>query len=216
MGEKNNFEVMGDLQGYFKEGERKAIYNHAETLRDKALIRLLWVTGRRVGEILSIRISEIDFQSKSVLIHVEKKTKKIGVDETGKAIKGKYDKTSLSYLDDFTIRLLLAYVSSNNLNPNDYLFKSEFIPEKHITRQRAFQIVRNCCTKAGIFKVGNKEPHPHHFRHSYAIDQANNMNSPADIRKLEMAMDHSSLAVTEKYLKFADKEIRKLVDNVRD
>jgi integrase len=79
---------------------------------------------------------------------------------------------------------------------------------KPISRQRAFQIVRKLAEEVGINNVGGKQPHPHHFRHTYAIDQARNMKSPADVRKLQMTMDHSSLAVTEQYLKFSDEEIK--------
>lgn len=207
---------MQDYQGYFKDGERKAIYNSAETLRDKILIRLLWVTGRRINEILNIKVHEIDFNLKQVTIHVEKKTKKIGVDELGNSIRGKFDKLSLSYLDDFTINLLKYYIKSFNITDNMYLFLSDFKSDKPITRQRAFQIVRRLCEKAGVHKVGDTLPHPHHFRHTFAIDMARKMKSPEDVRKLQMALDHSSLSVTERYLKFSNEEIRGLVNNIGD
>ena len=115
MVEKNNFEVMKDLQGYFKDGERRAIYTAAKSFRDKALIRLLWVTGRRINEILNIKVNEIDFQLKAITIHVEKKTKKIK-DEQGNKVKTKYDKLSLSYLDDGTVKLINAHITNSNLS----------------------------------------------------------------------------------------------------
>ena len=213
MTEKNNFEVMKDLQGYFKDGERKLIYNGAESLRDKVLIRLLWITGRRINEILNIKINEIDFELKALTIHVEKKTKKVK-DSLGNKVKVKFDKLSLSYLDDFTTKLLIYFINQTQLKDNDYLFKSDFKENKPITRQRAFQVIRRTCKKAGIDNIGGKKPHPHHFRHTFAIDQAKRMKSPSDVRKLQMTMDHSSLAVTEQYLKFSDEEIRTLVNNV--
>jgi len=214
MAEKNNFQVMRDLQGFFKDGERKAIYNSAENLRDKVLIRLLWVTGRRLSEILHIKINEINAKEKSVVIHVEKKTKKIKEGNIEKRVR--LDYVALSYLDDFTIKLIIYFVNINKLQANDYLFKSDFKDNQPISRQRAFQVVRNACSKVGIERVGKDKPHPHHFRHSYAIDQAKSMKHPADVRKLQMALNHSSLAVTEQYLKFSDKEIKSLVNNVKD
>ena len=208
MVEKNSFEVMKDLQGYFKDGERKLIYNSAESFRDKVLIRLLWITGRRINEILNIKVSEIDLELKAITIHVEKKTRKIN------NIRVKHDKTSLSYLDDYTNKLLISYINQMDLKSNDFLFKSEFKDNRPITRQRAFQIIRSSCKKAGINNVGNSKPHPHHFRHTYAIDQAKNMKSPSDVRKLQMSMDHSSLAVTEQYLKYNEDVIKELIGNV--
>ena len=198
--EKNSFEVMRDLAGYFKEGERKAIYNAADSSRDKLLIRLLWITGRRIGEILKIKVNEVDVQNKSLIIHVEKKSNK--------------DFASLSYIDEFTLNFINTFIIANGLKDNDYIFKSSFKGNNPISRQRAFQIIRKACDKAGINKVGKTKPHPHHFRHSFAIDQAKNMKNPSDVRKLQMALNHSTLAVTEKYLRFADEEIKNLPNNV--
>lgn len=221
--EENNFNVMKDLQGYFKEGQRKAIYDIAENPRDKVLIRLLWITGRRISEILNIKVHEIDFQINAISIHVEKKTTKLKdsngktvLNENGKAKKVKLDYISLSYIDDKTANILKYYISTNKLLTTDYLFKSNFNPVKPISRQRAFEIIKSCCNKVGIFKVGKDNPHPHHFRHSYAIDNAKNMKSPADVRKLQLAMNHSSLAVTEQYLKFNIKELKSMLDNIGD
>ena len=215
MEDKNGFTVMKDLQGYFKEGERKAIYNAAESYRDKVLIRLLWVTGRRINEVLRIKVSEIDFELKAITIHVEKKTKKIK-DEYGDKIKVKNDLLSLSYIDEKTINILKHFIISNHLQSNDFIFKSEFNPVKPITRQRAFAIIRKASSNAGIDKVGNRRPHPHHFRHSFAVDMARKMKTPADVRKLQIAMDHSNLGVTEQYLKFADQEIREFIQDIGD
>ena len=208
MDEKNNFQVMKDLQGYFKDGERKLIYNAAQTSRDKALIRLLWVTGRRISEILNIRIYEIDFNLNQITIHVGKKTRK----EQG--VRVKFDKLSLSYIDDFTKKLLLYHIQNEGLKVQDYLFKSSWKDNKPLSRQRAFEIIKSICIKAGISKVGNSPPHPHHFRHTFAVDMARKMKRPEDVRKLQLALDHSNLAVTEQYLKFSNEEMRDLVNQV--
>lgn len=199
MDEKNNYKVMKDLAGYFKKGERLAIYNAAENPRDKLLIRLLWVTGRRLSEILNIKISDINFEDRHVIINVLKKRE---------------NHQDISYLDEDTIRIINIYLNNNDLIKSDYLFRSDFNPQKPISRQRAFNIIKKCCNDAGIYKVGNKEPHPHHFRHTYAIDQARKLKSPADLRKLQMALSHSNLGVTEQYLKFAAEDMKTMVQNV--
>ena len=199
MAEENTPQVMKDLQGYFKSGERTAIYNNAESFRDKVLIRLLWVTGRRLSEVLNIKVYEINFESKQIEIHILKKKK---------------SKTSLSYIDDFTNNLLKSFIANYGLKREDYLFKSEFNITQPISRQRAFQIIRASCFKAGITHVGNKEPHPHHFRHTFAVEMAKKLKTPADVRKLQLLLDHSTLAVTEQYLKFSDYEVKELIENI--
>lgn len=227
MVENNSFQVMKDLQGYFKDGERKAIYNAAESLRDKLLIRLLWITGRRINEILNIKVHEIDNELKQMTIHIEKKTMKLK-DDNGKDVLNEYNKPirikkdvlDISYIDGFTYSLIISYINENKLQGDDYLFRSDFKNkdeiEKPITRQRAFQIVRRLCKIVGIEKVGNDEPHPHHFRHSLAVDIAKQMKNPADVRKLQNILGHSSLAVTEQYLKFSNEEIRELINKIGD
>jgi len=215
MEEKNSFRVMKDLQGYFKDGERERLYNNASTTRDKSLIRLLWITGRRINEILNIKVSEIDFEKKNIIIHVEKKTKSIK-NSDGTKSRVKDDLLSLSHMDNFTIELLKLYIIDYKLNRNDYLFKSPVKENKPITRQRAFDIIKRIGKEADVNNVGNKGIHPHHFRHTYAIDVAKRMKTPADVRKLQLLLDHSSLAVTEQYLKFSDKDVTELIDSLYD
>ncbi len=211
MGKDNySYEIMKDLQGFFKPGERKLIYNSCESLRDKVLIRLLWKSGRRISEILKVKIEDINFNNKGIVWHIDKKTKKI------KGEKVKYDLRRWKPIDDFTIRLLYLFVHKNNLQRGDYLFKSLFKKDFPITRQRAYQIVRRNCEKAGIYFVGNKKPHPHNFRHTFAIEISKKLKSPADLRKLQILLEHSNLGITEQYLQFNDSELREILIDSED
>jgi site-specific recombinase XerD len=207
---ERNFTVMKDLQGYFKEGERKAMYNAADSPRDKLLIRLLWISGRRITEVLQIKVHEIDFQLNKIAFHIEKKTEKVN------GIKQKKDLVKLKPIDDFTAKLLKWYINETGLKPDNYLFESEFKTGSPISRQRAFQVIRFIAEKAGVEKVGGKLPHAHHFRHSFAIDMARKMETPADLRKLQMMLEHANLGVTEQYLQFSDEELRDMSSKVGD
>lgn len=192
---------MKDLQGYFKKGERRAIYNTCETLRDKVLVRLLWKTGRRIGEILQLKVADINFEDRNILWNIEKKKKK--------------DFKRLKPIDDFTLRLLRYYIKEEQLRPFDCVLYG-MNPQTPISRQRAFQIVRRTCQKAGIYNVGNKKPHPHHFRHSFAIDIVKRARNASDIRKLQMLLEHTSLSTTENYLQFASEDLRELIEEDAD
>jgi integrase/recombinase XerD len=208
--EEKNFSVIKDLKGYFEEGQRKAIYEAAESHRDKVLIRLLWVTGRRISEILNVRISEINLTDNHIAFHIEKKTEKVD------GIRRKKDLVKLKPIDIKTSAMIKSYIEEVNLRHSQYLFESPFKPGFPISRQRAFEIVRTCAAKAGISKVGDTAPHPHHFRHTYAIDMAKKLKTPGDLRKLQMIMEHANLAVTEQYLQFADWELREMVEEIGD
>lgn len=196
MEQQGNIKVMKDLSGFFKKGERQRIYNSCDSWRDKVLIRLLWKTGRRVTEVLQTKVKDIDFENENVLFIILKK---------------KVPFKRWKPVDNFTINLLSQYVSTSNLQKEHYLLHGSN-PNKHISRQRAFQIVRRLCKKAGIEKVGNSLPHPHHFRHSFAIDLAKRTKSASDIRQVQMALEHSSLAMTEQYLQFESSDLRKLIE----
>jgi len=110
------------------------------------------------------------------------------------------------------LKNLHNYIIDNNLRPQDYVFESSY-KDGPITRQRAFQIVREASKNAGVYLVGNKLPHPHHFRHSFAIDLAKKAKSPADIRRIQMWLEHSSLDMTEQYLQFGSEDLREMLES---
>lgn len=197
MDNNNNIEVMKDIEGFFRTNERTHIYNACDSYRDRVLIRLLWKSGRRITEILQLKVKEIDFEKGNALFIILKKKKPF---------------KKWKPLDKFTLTLLEKYISLASLKPDHYLLHGGN-PTQHISRQRAFQIVRRLCKKVGINQVGNKKPHPHHFRHSYCIDLARKSKSPSDIRQVQQFMEHSSLGITERYLQFDDSDLRKLIED---
>ncbi len=197
MKQSSHIEVMKDLQGFFKPGEREKIYNSCDSWRDRVLIRLLWKSGRRITEILNIKVKDINFQDRNILWLIIKKKKHF---------------KKWKPMDTRTLEILEAYIHLSGLKEDHYLLHAGY-PQRHITRQRAFQIVRRLCKKAGVLKVGEKLPHPHNFRHGFAIDIAKKAKSPADIRKLQILLEHSTLAMTEQYLQFGDEDLRTLIED---
>ena len=191
-------DVMKDLQGYMKPNQMAAVYNSCDSIRDKVLVRVLWKSGRRITEVLMLKVSDINFDEENIVWNIEKKKKPM---------------KKLKPMDNFTIRLLNFYVEQNKLQANDYIFKSPYDNNKHITRQRAFQIIRRVCEKAGIYHIGSKRPHPHHFRHSFAVDISKRAKSPSDIKKLQMLLEHTSLNTTESYLQFGSEDLRELIED---
>jgi len=197
--EKDNWvEVMRDLQGYLRPNQMREIYNACNSVRDKVLIRVLWKSGRRITEALMLKVSDINFEDKSIVWNIEKKKKPM---------------KKLKPIDGFTIRLLDFFIQREDLKSTDYVFQSPMNLSKPITRQRAFQIVRKSCERAGIYNIGSKKPHPHHFRHSFAVDISKRAKSPSDIKKLQMLLEHTSLNTTESYLQFGSEDLRELIED---
>lgn len=193
--------IMKDLSGYLKDSQIKKIYYAADKWRDKLLIRLLWKSGRRITEILNLKVKDIDFEEKRILWIILKK--KIGKGEVVKSWKT---------IDIKTLELLAWFINQLELKPDYYVINAGN-PFKPITRQRAFQIVRRAGKLAGIEKVGEKKIHPHHFRHSFAVNMAHKLKSPADMRKLQKHLEHSHLGMTETYLQFGDFGLGELIED---
>ena len=196
-GRWSNVTAIRDVQGFFKSGERERMYNTCNNPRDRILVALLWKTGRRIGEILELKVRDIDFENAEIVWNIEKK----------KNLK-RVRKPAQMWL----LKTLYTYISYTNLRSEDYILESRYKPGQPITRQRAFQIIRQAAKAAGISYVGVKQPHPHHFRHSFAIDLAKKAKSPADIRKVQMWLEHSSLDITEHYLQFGNEDLRELIE----
>ena len=105
-------------------------------------------------------------------------------------LKAKGDKTRRVYLDSGTLEGLVAYAHVHNRKADEPLFA--------LTRQQVYNIVHR------YGQIIGKEIHPHTLRHSFAI---NWVRQNQDLRRLQLLLGHSSLAVTQEYLQFRDADI---------
>ena len=189
--------AMKDLQGYFKEGERLRIYNSCKSVRNKVLIRLLWKSGRRISEVIQIKVKDIDFENGVIHWVILKK---------------KVPSRALKPIDSKTLQLLKHYITQRRLRDEHYLI-DRGDGRSYLNRSYCYRLVRKICEDAGINKVGNKPPHPHHFRHSFAIDLIRRSKSASGIRIVQQALEHSSIQMTEQYLQFSPEELRELLED---
>lgn len=190
---------MSDLGGYFKQSDLKKIFEFGiQNARDELLIQLLYRTGRRIGEILMLKVKDIDFEQGQIIWNIEKKKRPM---------------RRRKPIDSYNIFLLKRYIEYHDLKADNYIFESSYNEGKPITRQRAFQIVREICERAGVNYVGDKKPHPHHFRHTFAISVVRNMNNASDLKKLQQYLEHSSLGTTENYLQFSSDDLKDIIES---
>lgn len=111
--------------------------------RNYLLIRVLFETGLRVSEALSLTPKMIDeYEEHAVLFVV-----------------GKGRKPRMVACPDSLAYRLKSYAYTKNLGVDDKIFS--------INRQRAWQIIKSAAEKAGI----QKRVYPHLFRHSDAIER---------------------------------------------
>ena len=194
---------MKDIRGYMTEEEVKKVIDATAFLRDKLLLRLLWVTGARISEIVGdkswyknrvfygLRVEDILWKESVVIL------------DTLKRKQYPPPKRRVT-LDARTLEMLRAYVTKTQLAKESKVF--------NITRQRAWQIVKELATGAGIKKVGLKPPHPHHLRHSSCVAFIRHNNTMEGLRKLQQKLKHANIQTTAHYLQFAPEEQEEVED----
>ena len=176
--------TISEMESLINSAERSS---NATSLRDKAILEMLYGTGARVSEIVGINVSDFDktlFESSEV---VTLKLRGKGSKERIVPL-GFYAKTAL---DNYLVRLRpqLAAKSKDSRSNNALFLNSR---GTRLSRQSAWQIViaaADACDLSG--KVS-----PHVFRHSYATHL---LDGGADIRVVQELLGHSSVTTTQIY-----------------
>ncbi|MBA7652335.1 Tyrosine recombinase XerD [subsurface metagenome] len=191
-----------DLKAYLSPEQVEKLISVAPNLRDALLVRIPWRTGIRVSELIGIRIQDIDFDNRAIVIKVQKMRKK-----DGKTI----ERRRVIPIDQGTLALVREYLSWRQRFPyqGDLLFP--------ITRQRVDQIFWRLGRRAGITRVGDPtisqhtKLHPHHLRHSFAIHC---VKRGMTIERLQKILGHSSPTTTSVYLQYSLRDLHEDYDKV--
>ena len=147
-----------------------------EARRDVVMIELLYATGLRATEVVSLQMSDVDL-SKSTLY-----------------CRGGNSRRQIP-LSASVVELLRDYVSNGRL---DLLYDEKetalFLNRRgnQLTRQGFWQIVKNYATRAGL----GERVTPHTLRHSFAVRK---VQSGADLRTLQQALGHAYISSTRVY-----------------
>ena len=148
-----------------------------QALRDTAMLELLYATGLRVSELISLSMNSINWQV-GFLAVVGK-----GDKERVVPIGRKATDALRRYVDDARPK----YLSDR---ATDVLFLSRF--GRSFTRQGVWQIILSYVKKAGL----KKNIHPHTFRHSFATHL---LEGGADLRAVQVMLGHADIATTQIY-----------------
>ncbi|MFC2031978.1 tyrosine-type recombinase/integrase [Chloroflexota bacterium] len=149
------------------------------------MLMLLIDTGVRVGELVNIRMSDVDFAQGLITITMGKGQKQRQVpfySITRKAI--------LKYIDGARTKLSSA--------ESDYVFVDQY--GDHVSISSVQQAIRRLAKKAGLAKC-----HPHLLRHTFASMYIAD-NGPTFI--LKELMGHQSILTTEKYIHLKTQDLK--------
>lgn len=157
--------------------------------RDRFLIELLYVTGMRRAELISLKDSDIDFTHCTF------------------RVTGKRNKQRLIPFSDETLQKLNKYIEIRDTeieNKSPYLFVKE--DGNPLYPKLVYNIIHKHL--GNISTLSKKSPHV--LRHSFATEMLNN---GAEINAVKELLGHSSLASTEVYTHVTFEELKKVYHN---
>ena len=147
-------------------------------LRDRTVLEVLYATGIRVSELLSLRRSDILADDGTVRVYGKgRKERLVPVGSSALAWIGRYASEC---------RPLLRRTGQ----PTDVLFLNA--RGRPMTRMAIWKIVQTYSTRAHV----GKDVHPHTFRHSFATHL---LEGGADLRAVQEMLGHSDISTTQIY-----------------
>ncbi len=161
----------------------------AKSLRDKALLEMLYATGMRVSELVSLNVADMDLDSCCV---------RCG---TG----GKRVRTVPLY--DKAVVALRRYVDEGRVHlPSQTDEPALFLNHRgqRLTRQGLWLIIKRYVEIVGI----DGSVTPHTLRHSFATHL---LNSGAKLREVQQRLGHANLSTTQIYRQLSEETAEELV-----
>lgn len=156
-------------------------------IRDKAMLELLYATGIRVTELISLLVTDVNLQMGYIVCRDENKERIIPF--------GNAAKTALmNYLEN------ARGIMVNDKN-SDILFAN--CSGKMMSRQGFWKLIKYYAKKAGI----TADITPHTLRHSFA---AHLVENGADLRSIQEMLGHSDISTTQIYANMNHNRIREV------
>ena len=168
------------LPRYFEYNELEELFNVCDDTpmgqRDLLILEMLYGTGVRVGELVNIKVKDIDLSSKSILILGKGNKERI-------VTYGEYCEEALvTYLNDGYHRL--------NIKNEEFLFLNK--NGGVITERGVRYVLEQIIKKTSL----NKNISPHMLRHSFATHL---LNEGCDLITVQILLGHESIKATQIY-----------------
>jgi integrase/recombinase XerD len=161
-------------------------------LRMKIMIKLMYSSGLRVSELVSLPEDAINYDLNQILIYGKGSKERI-VPVYGEVINDIWE-----YL-----QVRQHYIGSR---PNKWLFPSLTSTSGHMTRDGFFKNLKKLAMLSGI---SQEKVHPHVLRHSFATHL---VNKGADLRSIQQMLGHEHIGTTEIYTHITTE---KLIDELK-
>ena len=169
--------------------------NELISLRDRAILEVLFSTGLRVSELVGLT------------------RKNVNIERGEFTVLGKGGKSRIVFLSETAAARLKEYLNKRQDNSPALFVRhrlqqkagedisEEFEGFSHLTPRTIQRIIQKYATRAGI----TKKVTPHVLRHSYATDL---LRSGADLRSVQALLGHSSVTTTQVYTHITDEHLK--------
>ncbi|GAG92459.1 unnamed protein product [marine sediment metagenome] len=156
--------------------------------RDRALLELLYASGLRVSELVSLNLGQVNLDTREIRVW------------------GKGSKERMVLMGEPAVRALTIYLSQGRpellgKKGGSALFLNRYggrIPERRVQR-----ILEKYANIAGI----GRRVHPHMLRHTFATHL---LDGGADLRVVQELLGHASLSSTQIYTHVTQSQARKV------
>lgn len=171
-----------------------------KSLRDKAILELLFSTGLRVSELcalprdMNIDADELSIRGKGGKVRV------VFISAEARTAVKNYLAKRKDMEDALFVRVDREDIKSKNTKVNN---KREIRESSALNRHSIERIVREYAQKSGM----SKRVTPHTIRHSFATDLLGN---GADIRSVQALLGHASIVTTQIYTHVTDKHLKEI------
>jgi len=195
--EKISIAKTGDREITFLAGEELERFlsspdtKNISGLRDRAILEVLFSTGLRVSELISLTIDGINFERGEI------------------SVLGKGKKIRVVFLSASALDALSKYLKIRGINmqakgkafEKEALFTSA--KKLRLSVRSIERIVAKYAVKSGL----SKKVSPHTLRHSFATDL---LAGGADMRSVQSLLGHASITTTQIYTHVTDKHLREI------
>ena len=184
----------GSLPKYIKDNDLEKLFNCLDKTkpleqRNLLILEMLYATGIRVGELVNIKINDINTFDKSI------------------KILGKGRKERIVFYGSFCEDILDLYLSDGRRellkDSNEYLFLNKNgtkLSSRYIGKM-IDKLIRICEVEYHIS--------PHTLRHTFATDM---LNAGADLMSVKELLGHSSIDTTSIYTHISNEQIKKVYE----
>ena len=164
--------------------------SRSQGFRDRAMLELLYATGLRVSELVTLQLMQIRVD--------------MGVVKT----LGKGNKERLIPFGEeahYWVNRYITEVRNSLLAGKDKITDKVFITNRGdaMTRQAFWYLIKRYAQQAGI----NKSLSPHQLRHAFATHL---LNHGADLRVVQLLLGHADISTTQIYTHIAHERLKQL------